>query len=211
MCCWEYGGNEMEDRIKDLEKSIKEYRFKRLVTMQNHTAEYISVLDATFCKVLDTVIKDQLQRQSEDEETKIKHLYLCRLHTSGYTGSYGVIIGMSDSGMYLDENLSQADWYPTPLYANLDEDMKKVTKLLQRTFIRLQESELFAMKQRLSDDSWTLMESCFRILVRNNFNLIADSKLRREDEILILCGNYKDNLKIIDTKRTMMNKKESEV
>lgn len=197
----------MTDRIKDMEKVIKEYRTKRLETMQKHTTKYISDLDATFCKALNAVIEKQLQRQLEDGETKIRHLYFCRLHTSDYTGSYGAKIGMSDSRMYLDEKLSLADWYPTPLYASLDKDMEAVTKLLQRTFIRLQESELYAMKQRLADDSWIVAELCFHTLVQNNFSFIVDSKLRLENEILILCGDYMDKLKIIDTKSRDADKK----
>lgn len=198
----------MENRIKDLEQAIKKYRSDRLTTMQSHMPKNINVLMPTFRKALNSVIKHQLQRQSEEAESKIKHLYLCRLHTSDYTGSHGAIIGMSDSGMYLDENSSQVNWYPTPLYANLDKDMEAVIKLLRQTFMRLQESELFAMKQRLSDDNWLVAESCFRTLVQNNFDLILDSKLRLEGEVLILCGNYMDNLKIIDTSKNASDKKE---
>lgn len=196
------------ERIKDMERNIRDIRTKRLETMQSHIAEYIPVLAQGFRKALNTIIKEQLQYQSEEAESKIKHLYLCRLHTSDYTGSYGAIIGMSGSGMYLDENPSQVNWYLKSLYANLDKDMEAVTKLLRRTFIRLQESELFAIKQRLSDDNWIVAESCFRTLVQNNFDLISDSKLRLEDEVLILCGNYMDNLKIIDTREIASDKKE---
>lgn len=205
------GGNEVENRIKDLEKAIKEYRIDRLATMRGHMAEYVSALNPTFCKALNTVMKEQLQRQSEEIESKVKYLYLCRLHTSDYTGSYGAIIGMSGPGMYLDEKLSQVNWYPTALYTALDKDMETITKLLQQTFIRLQESELFAMKQRLSDDNWIVAESCFRTLVQNNFNLISDSKLRFEGELLILCGNYMDNLKILDAVGDAPGKKEAEL
>ena len=58
------GGNEVENRIKDLEKAIKEYRIDRLATMRGHMAEYVSALNPTFCKALNTVMKEQLQRQS---------------------------------------------------------------------------------------------------------------------------------------------------
>lgn len=200
----------MAERIKELEKAIKEFRSKRLDTMRSHTAEYISALTPMFQKALNTVIKRQLQRQLEDDEAKIKHLYFCRLYTSEYTGSCGAILGMSDSGMYLDEGLSQTNWYLSPLYINLEKDMEAVKKLLQRTFIRLQESELFAMKKSLSDDSWVLAESCFCTLVRNNFNLIKESGLRLEDETLILCGDYMDNLKIISTKVNNTTQKKPE-
>ncbi len=73
----------MENRIKDLEKAIKEYRIDRLATMRGHMAEYVSALNPTFCKALNTVMKEQLQRQSEEIESKVKYLYLCRLHTRG--------------------------------------------------------------------------------------------------------------------------------
>lgn len=198
----------MINRIKDMENSIKDYRDKRLTTVQSHVPEYVSALNPIFCKALNTIMKEQLQLQSDDAESKVKNIYFCRLHTSDYTGSYGGLMGMSNSDMYLDENFRQVNWYPTPLYANLDRDMEAATKILRRTFIRLQESELFAMKQRLSDDNWLVAESCFRTLVQNNFNLISDSKLRLEDEVLILCGNYMDNLKIIDTRKNASDKKE---
>lgn len=198
----------MINRIKDMENSIKVYRDNRLTTMQSHRPEYVSALTPIFCKALNTVMKEQLQRQSDNAESKVKNIYFCRLHTSDYTGSYGGLMGMSNSDMYLDENSSQVNWYLKPLYANFDKDMEAVIKLLRQTFIRLQESELFAMKQRLSDDNWLVAESCFRTLMQNNFDLILDSKLRLEDEVLILCGNYMDNLKIIDTRKNASDKKE---
>lgn len=195
------GGNTMAERIKDMEKAIREFRANRLATMQGDTKGYISTLDSTFRKAVNTLIVEQLQRQSDDDKRKIKHFFLCRLHTSNYTSSYGALIGLSDSGMYLDAKLSQTDWYPVPLYASLEKDMEEVTKILRRTFIRLQESELFAIKQKLSDDIWTVVESCFCTLVQNNFNLILNSKLRLEDEIQIQCGDYMDHLKIVDTRK----------
>lgn len=62
------------------------------------------------------------------------------------------------------------------------------------------------MKQLLSDDNWVVAKSCFRTLVQNNFNIISDSKLKLEDEVLILCGDYMDNLKIIDTRENISDK-----
>ena len=61
-----------------------------------------------------------------------------------------------------------------------------------------------SIKKKLICDDWILLQECFRNLLDQSISLIMDSSLRTENEILILCGDYMDNLKIIgheDTER----------
>lgn len=195
------------ERIIELEKAISEYRKKRLNTMQKHSPLYIDSLKPAFCKKLGNLIEDQIKRQKEDEMTKIKNIFLCRLLSSAYTDSYQVVLGFSDSSLYLDENQSQVYWSPPMLYKDLKEEMETVTSLLRKNFIRLQESELFTMKKRLMDDTWSFFEIVFRTLMQENFSQILNSSLRLEKEILIRSGNYMDKLDVIDIQEGENNEK----
>ncbi len=50
--------------------------------------------------------------QAEDNDNKLKFVFLCRLLNSSYTGSNEAIHGMSNSMLYLDEKKSLVYWSP---------------------------------------------------------------------------------------------------
>lgn len=60
-CAPIFEGNDMANRIKDMENAIKDYRDNRLTTMQSHVSEYVSALNPIFCKALNIVMKVNAQ------------------------------------------------------------------------------------------------------------------------------------------------------
>ena len=117
--------------------------------------------------------------------------------SSDYTESYESILGMSSSTLYLDEKRSQVYWIPECIYETIDKDMVEAEKILRRKFIRIQEFELFYIKRKLLDDDWKLLKKVFVTLSKQSMNLIMNSSLKLDDEFLLLCGNYMENLKIM--------------
>ncbi|WP_312500801.1 hypothetical protein [Lacrimispora sp.] len=190
------------DRRKEMEEYLKEYRTERLKIKKIYLEKNLIKLESAFHEKLNSLIADQLQRQKEDNAVKLKDIFLCRLISSGYTESYETILGMSSVMLYMDEKKSQVYWYPELVYENIVQDMDAVEKLLRIKFLRLEDFELFFLKQKLLYDDWTLLQECFRNLFKQSVSLIMDSPLRLENEVLILSGDYMDNLKIIDHKET---------
>lgn len=56
-----------------------------------------------FQSKLNILILEQINRQKEENAYKIKCIFLCRVMSSCYTESYEVILGISNSMLYLDE------------------------------------------------------------------------------------------------------------
>ena len=104
---------------------------------------------------------------------------------------------MSSSTLYLDEKRSQVYWIPECIYETIDKDMVEAEKILRRKFICIQEFELFYIKRKLLDDDWKLLKKVFVTLSKQSMNLIMNSSLKLDDEFLLLCGNYMENLKIM--------------
>ncbi|SEU23048.1 hypothetical protein SAMN05443270_3565 [Lacrimispora sphenoides] len=190
------------DRRKEMEEYLKDYRTERLRIKKIYLENNLIKLESAFHEKLDILIAEQLQRQKEDNAVKLKNIFLCRLISSGYTESYETILGMSSVMLYMDEKKSLVYWYPELVYENIVQDMEAVEKLLRIKFLRLEDFELFFLKQKLLYDDWTLLQECFRNLFKQAVSLIMDSPLRLENEFLILSGDYMDNLKIIDHKVT---------
>lgn len=190
------------DRRKEMEEYLKEYRTERLKIKKIYLENNLIKLESAFHEKLNILIAEQLQRQKEDNAVKLKNIFLCRLISSGYTESYETILGMSSVMLYMDEKKSQVYWYPELVYENIVQDMDAVEKLLRIKFLRLEDFELFSLKQKLLYDDWTLLQECFRNLFKQSVSLIMNSPLRLENEVLILSGGYMDSLKIIDHKVT---------
>jgi hypothetical protein len=190
------------DRRKEMEEYLKDYRTERLKIKKIYLENNLIKLESAFNEKLNILIVEQLQRQKEDNAVKLKNIFLCRLISSGYTESYEVILGMSSDMLYMDEKKSMVYWYPELVYENIVRDFDAVEKLLRIKFLRLEDFELFFLKQKLLYDDWTLLQECFRNLFKQSVSLIIDSPLRLENEVLILSGDYMDNLKIIDHKET---------
>lgn len=185
------------ERSRDLEESIREYRIERLKTKKIYIIEQDLKLKPVFHERLKLLIAEQVQRQREEHQDKVKYLFLCRLMSSGYTGSYEAILGMSSFRLYLDKKQSQTYWNPELIYEGIDQDMKTVREILQAKFIRLEDYELLGLKQELISDDWSLLKESFQRLMDSSFSVIIDSSLLLESELVVLFGNYMDELEII--------------
>lgn len=61
----------------------------------------------------------------------------------------------------------------------------------------MKESELFSLKQKLLSDDWELLHEFYSALSQRSVDLILNSPLQLENEILFLYGNYMDHLKVV--------------
>lgn len=184
------------DRKKELEDYISEYRKNRNEKKRAYLTQNTSKLISAFQSKLNILILEQINRQKDDGD-KIKFIFLCRLMSSSYTESYEAILGMSNSMLYLDEKKSQVYWHPEPIHETINKDMEEVEAILRKKFIRLQDFELFYIKQKLLYDDWKLLQKFFYAMSKQSVGFIMDSPLRLENELLFLSGNYMENLKTI--------------
>lgn len=191
------GGNDKVDRNKDIEEYLKEYRNERLEQKRIYLTKNICKIEPEFQKKLNLLISEQLYRQEDDAAAKLNYIYLCHLKSSDYTESYKAIFGFSNPMLYLDEKKSQSYWYPELIYKNISEDMNTIEKLLRNKFVRLEIFELLTLKKKILNDDWILFQECYRTLLNQSISIVLNSSLRLADEILILCGDYMDNLRII--------------
>ena len=106
--------------------------------------------------LVETLIQDEAEQQAAKEQGKIKYLIFSRLRSSEYTGSYEMLVAMSNDTLYFDDNMSCRYWMPDILYQNLEEDMKHVRKILGNQYLRIEEYEMLRVKQNLLLDDWNL-------------------------------------------------------
>ena len=191
------GGNNKVDRNNDIEEYLKEYRSERLEQKRTYLTNNMCKIEPEFYKKLNLLISQQLTRQKNDAVAKLNYIYLCHLKSSDYTESYRAILGFSNSMLYLDEKKSQSYWYPELIYKNISEDMNTIEKIVRNKFVRLEKFELLTIKHKILNDDWILFQECFKTLINQSISIIFNSSLRLADEILLLCGDYMDNLSIV--------------
>lgn len=136
------------ERVEKMEEYIGDYWDERIEQKKKCIQKREEELWSELCQKLNILIKEQKKRQEEDEQRIVKYLFLCRLGSSGYTGSYDVMLGLSNSMLYLDEDMSYTYWCPKQIYGTVDNDMEGVTSQLRKKFIRLESYELFYLKQK---------------------------------------------------------------
>lgn len=185
------------NRSTELKDYIENYRKERICKIEMVLKSKEKELTPRFLSKLDKLIMEQIKRQSEGEQSKTKHLSLCSLGSSSYTESYESYFWLSNSQLYYDKSKSYVYWRPDYLYDNLDSDMKEIERLLRRRFIRIEAFELFALKQKLILDDWMAFETSFCNLAKIGKEVIINSSLQVEDEILILYGDYMERLRVI--------------
>lgn len=184
------------ERINELEAYIGEYWEERTKAKKLFLSKNSAIMEITFRMKLNTLIDEQVRRQKTGQD-KIKYLFLCNLISSSYTGSYEVMLGMSNSMLYLDERESHVYWYPALVYEGFDDDMQEVEKKLRRKFIRLGAHELFCLKQKLLYGEWQLVCDCFQRQVESSSYLLLESTLLLESECYVLTGEYMDQLQVV--------------
>lgn len=189
------------DRREELSEFIKEYCEIRKQNKRIYLIENTTKIISAFQEKLIILINEQVQRQKREITDKIKFIFLCRTLSSNYTGNYEAVLGMSDEMLYLDENRSQIFWYPELFYKGVEEDLKAAENKISKKFLHLEDSELFYIKGLLLNDDWELISDFLHIISEQSVSLIKSSELLLEDELNFLCGNYKDNLKIIYSTR----------
>lgn len=196
------------ERIPELEEYIKEYRtFRQSEKSSMAEKEYHSLLPS-LCSCMDSLIKEQIFRRKSDEQEGIKYILFMRLLSSGYTGSGEIALGMSNSMIYLDDNLSSVYWRPDLIYKGIDEDMENVKHILQQKYLRIEEFELLYLKQKLLLDDWEVFCKIIGKLTEGIAERVISSPLPLEDELEILYGDYMDRLDVaakIDTEGRRKN------
>lgn len=183
----------------ELEAYIEEYRRKRIEQKKRMLKTDRTRLSHVVCGALDALINQQEDRQLNSGQKEVRYIYLCRLASTGgrYTQSYKVMLGMSNSLLYLDENRSDVFWYPEPIYQGMKEDMEKLQKLLSAKGMNPAEEAIGDWKQNMLDDNWELLKEQFPELMQENFQRITESALLVADRISVLCGDYMEKLPVV--------------
>ncbi len=182
---------------EELEGYMNDYRSKRIEQKRRVLNTDRTELNRLFCEALDNLIGQQADRQRDGELKKIRYAYLCRLASSRYTESYKVLLGISDSMLYLDDRKTEVLWYPAPIYQNIKRDMDQVRDLLEERKEKAENNEFLVWKQKLLEDDWELLKEQFPELIQENFYRILKNSLLIEEHFSALCGDYMERLPIV--------------
>ena len=180
------------DRIQALERSIRGYWDERTETKRSFLLGHNKEMRTGFDKKLMEMIGEQVQKRGVGGQKKIASIYLVRPMTSLYTESYEMILGMADRDLYLDEDRSEAYWYPELAYKDIDGDMREVERILKKRFIRLEGYELSYLKLILLDDDQRLLQEVFLHLLDDAMDRLMGYASIWEDELQILAGDHMD-------------------
>lgn len=77
--------------------------------------------------------------------------------------------------------------------------MSAVERLLRKSFIHLEEYELFQLKKILLNEDWKLLQKIFLHLIKDFIGFIIDSPLQLESELQILSGDYMDKPRVLQS------------
>lgn len=185
------------NRSGELMEAIKEYWDERTRTKRDFFLSNYMELEPEFDNRLKFLVDCHSEKVKDGCQKKIKYIYLCHLMSSSCTESYQATLGMSSSMLYLDENKSETYWFPEAIYKNIDQDMDKIKAHLRKKFIRLEEYELFSLKQKLLSDDWKILKECFLLLIKNSIDLVLGSSLPLDDEFEVLAGEYMDKMETL--------------
>lgn len=174
----------------EFEAHLEQYRKERMEQKRRMLKTDQTELNRLLCEALDNLIIQQLDKQHNGEQEGVSNVYLCRLASSRYTESYRVLLGMSSSQLFQDDNRTETLWYAEPVYKDMGNDMKQVKK-------RLKAKELLLWKQKLLEDNWELLKEQFQVLMEENFRRITNSHLLVRDDFSALCGDYMERLLVV--------------
>lgn len=185
------------DRDRELAAYINEYRKERMRIKTNSLNNNISKLLPEFYSKLDSLIFEQVTKQKEELQGVIENLLFCRLISSGYTGSFELALGLSNSMIFQDDNINYVYWTPKVIYDSIQSDMQDIEKELHKKFVQLEVYELFRFKQKLLLDDWRVFCSVIDKLVEATPDRFINSQLLYDKDIQVLCGNYMGPLDFI--------------
>ncbi|GLC80078.1 hypothetical protein [Lacrimispora brassicae] len=185
------------EQLEKLEVYIEDYCSKRMEQKKKLLKTNRTQLNRLFCEVLDAAINHQTEKQLFDEQERVRYLFLCQLASSRQTESYKVLLGMSNSNLYLDDSKVTVFWYPEPIYQSVKVDMKEVKKLLKEKGEQPEEEVILKLKQKLLEDDWNLLREQFPEMIEENFYRITESNLRIEEHFSALCGDYMERLPVV--------------
>lgn len=190
------------ERLEQMEEYVREFWDEHIRLKEIEIQKKDSHLEHELKLKTDNLVKEQVVLQQGNDQRIIKYLFLCKLHSSSYTGSYEVMLGMSNDQLFLDENRSYLYWYPSHVYDSLDKGMAEVEKRIKKKFIRVEAFELFYLKERLLSDYWNMLEDSFVRVSERIRDYIMDSSLLLDQYFLPLCGNYMDQLRIASRRKS---------
>lgn len=178
------------DRVGEIALHIKAYQLERIERKKVLLAQHLNQMLPSLRPQIKALVEEQVYRQKNMGQERIKHLFFCRLISSSYTGSYEMAIGMSNAMLYIDKNVNYVYWIPDAMYGGIGGDRAEVEKLIRTKFIRLEEFELQYIMRKLIYDDWSLFRSSIGQLAENVSDLIIDSPLLLEEEVTVLSGDY---------------------
>lgn len=178
------------DRVREIVQYTKEYRTERIDRKRVNLNRCIDRMLPSLRPKIKALVDEQVFRQENMGQGRIKHLFFCRLISSSYTGSYEMAIGMSNSMLYIDKFVNYVYWIPDVLYREIGMDRVEVEKLIRTKFIRLEEYELQYVMRKLVYDDWMLFRSGIGQIADNISDLMIDSPLLLEREVTVLSGDY---------------------
>jgi len=144
---------------------------------------------------INQLIEEQLNKYSGDGKRVIRYLFMCRLRSGGYTGNYELIVGISNSKLYMDEYKSMEFWYPELIYKGIEQDLNEIKKNLNKSVFRLEEYEFFCLKQKLLEDYWKIIKINCKRWKTSLLGTLTNNSLMLDQNVSILVGNYMDRLK----------------
>lgn len=189
------------ERLEQMEEYVRKFWDEHIRSKEVEIKKKDSQLAQELKSKIDILVKEQVARQKEEDQRIIKYLFLCKLHSSSYTGSNEVMLGLSNAQLFFDENRSYIYWYPSFIYDSQDKDMAEVGKQIKKKFIRVEAAELFYLKQRLLSDYWNMLEDSFVRVIDGIQDYILESSLLLDQYFLPLCGNYMDQLRIASRRK----------
>lgn len=185
------------ERLLEMAELVKDFRIARVTMKRRFLNEKIVIISQHFLDKFNSLVKMQNIETKTRLDKPINRIYFCRLHTSSYTESNEIFIGMNDSVPFLGEHINYLFWTPLIIFESIVKDMNEVEKLLRKKYTKVEEYELLYVKRMLLDDDWKLFCELLKKLMYKCQSRILSSGLAMDKEVQVLCGDYMDNLELV--------------
>ena len=138
--------------------------------------------------------------QSEDQKGAIQYLAFSFLRCGLYQDRLELRIEVFDDSFYLDEKETAGSYYPTFLQERYSEDLSWLYKEAGRKFVRMQEHELFWIKEQYSHYYeaviYRMIENLSGLLMRE----VEESSVSVTDDFKLIYGEFMDRAVVLYAK-----------
>ncbi len=186
--------------IQYLQTSMEKYFYASCQLFQSDIETHGSEIWKELRHAIDETLKSVLKAWDKNQKGAIQYLAFSFLRSSLYLDELEFSIEALDDSFYLDGRETAGSYHPTFLQERYSEDLSQLYKEASRKFIRMQEHELFWIKEQYTACYETVIYRMIENLSGLIMQEVAESSVPITDDFKIIYGEFMGRAVVLYTK-----------